>query len=251
MAFNRMIVMAKAKAYRTVCANNLKQLGLAHVMYGNDYDDYIAHPNADSFASWTSATPGGDQPGWLYRKGRTPAELGHGIPANVTWTLLGPEGGAFWKYVTTGALTGKSVNDIGSADHKVPQVWKLYQCPLDPPPISASLFNNRQVKFSSYVMNWGVVNYGRSPQQKIASFKATNYLLWEADCTTNNVAMNQYKDGAANGNEGIGVQHGGQGGTVGGMDGHVEFVLYNDFYSQAAETVKNDLWIATDTANGR
>jgi prepilin-type N-terminal cleavage/methylation domain-containing protein len=60
---------AKAQAARTVCANNLKQLLLAHIMYANEYEDFIAHPNADSAYPWTSTTPGGDQPGWLYRTG--------------------------------------------------------------------------------------------------------------------------------------------------------------------------------------
>jgi hypothetical protein len=99
------------------------------------------------------------------------------------------------------------------------------------------------------VMNWGVVNYSRNKQQKISSFQPSNILLWEANCTTNTV--NQYKDAAANGNEGVGQQHGGKGGNIGGMDGHAGFILYNDFYSMAADPNKNDLWIATDSANGR
>ena len=32
---------ARGKARQTVCANNLKQLGLAALMYANDYDEYI------------------------------------------------------------------------------------------------------------------------------------------------------------------------------------------------------------------
>ncbi len=236
---------AKEKANRTTCINNLKQLLLAHIMYGTDFNDFVAHPNADSAYPWLSATPGGDQPGWLYRTGLTPAGLG--VPAGVSWTLVGPEGGAFWKYVYKDALTGTSVNDIGS-DHKLPLPWKLYQCPLDPPPAYASYFSSRQVKFSSYVMNWGVVNYGRSKQQKISDFRGSNLLLWEANCTTN--ASNQYKDGAANGNEGVGMQHGGRGANMGGMDGHAGFILYQSFYSMAADPNKNDLWIATDTDSG-
>jgi prepilin-type N-terminal cleavage/methylation domain-containing protein len=239
---------AKEKASRITCINNLKQLLLAHIMYGNDNSDYIAHPNADSYASWTSTTAGGDQPGWLYRTGTTPSGLGGGVPAGVSWTLLGPEGGAFWKYVFRDTVTGKSVNDIGS-DHKVPQPWKLYQCPLDPPSSTASLFDSRQVKFSSYVMNWGAANYNRNKQQKMSSFRGSSILLWEANCTANTV--NQYKDGAANGNEGVGQQHGGKGGNTGGMDGHAGFIKYEEFYGMAADPNKNDLWIATDSADGR
>ncbi len=241
---------AKEKASRTVCVNSLKQLLLGHILYGTDYNDFVAHPNADSAYAWGSATPGGDQPGWLYRTGTTPAGLGGGVPAGVSWTLLGPEGGAFWAYVTKGGVTGKSVNDIDPS-HKVPQPWKMYQCPLDPPPATAKYFTSRRVQFSSYVMNWGAANYSRNKQQKISAFRGACILLWEADCTTNNPAQNQYKDGAANGNEGIGQQHGGKGGNIGGMDGHAGFITYKSFYAQAAERIKNDLWIATDSDDGR
>ncbi len=244
------LAKAKEKAHRITCTNQLKQLLLAHVMYATDNNDFIAHPNADSAYSWTSATPGGDQPGWLYRTGTTPAGLGSGVPAGVSWTLLGPEGGAFWAYVARGTVTGTSVNNIGP-DHKVPLPWKIYQCPLDPPVSTAAYFSNRRIQFSSYVMNWGAANYSRNTQQKIASFRQSSILLWEADCTTNNPAQNQYKDGAANGNEGIGMQHGGKGGNIGGIDGHAGFITYKSFYDQAAERVKNDLWIATDSDDGR
>lgn len=241
---------AKEKANRTICLNNLKQLLLGHIMYGTDYNDFIAHPNADSAYSWVSTTPGGDQPGFLYRTGNTPSGLPNGVPAGISWTLLGPEGGAFWSYVSKGGVTGTSVNDIGPS-HKVPQVWKMYQCPLDPPLATAGYFDSRRMKFSSYVMNWGAANYSRNKQQKIASFRGSSILLWEADCTTNNPAQNQYKDGAANGNEGIGQQHGGKGGNIGGMDGHAGFLSYKSFYDMAADRNKNDLWIANDSADGR
>jgi prepilin-type N-terminal cleavage/methylation domain-containing protein len=241
------LAKAKEKANRTVCLNNLKQLLLGHIMYGADNNDFVAHPNADSSFSFFSTTLGGDPPGWLYRTGSTPGGLPGGVPAGVSWTLVGPEGGAFWLYVHGASTTGNSVNNIG-ADHKLPMPWKLYQCPLDPPLSTAYLFDTRQVRFSSYVMNWGVINYGRSPQQKISKFRGSNILLWEANCTTN--AVNQYKDGAANGNEGVGEQHGGKGGNMGGMDGHTGFILYSDFYSMAGDPNKNDLWIATDSTSG-
>jgi prepilin-type N-terminal cleavage/methylation domain-containing protein len=241
------LAKAKEKANRTICINNLKQLLLGHIMYGTDNNDAVAHPNADSSYSWGSSTMGGDPPGWLYRTGTTPAGL-PGVPAGVSWTLLGPEGGVYWNYVHGATTTGNSVNNIG-ADHKVPMPWKIYQCPLDPPLAYAGLFDSRQMRFSSYVMNWGVINYGRSPQQKISKFRGSSILLWEANCTTN--AVNQYKDGAATGNEGVGEQHGGKGGNMGGMDGHAGFMLYSDFYGMASDPNKNDLWIATDSASGR
>lgn len=240
------LAKAKEKAARTTCINNLRQLLIAHINYAGDFEDYIAHPNADSAYPWNSTTPGGDQPGWLYRTGTTPSGLGAGIPGGVSWTLLGPEGGAFWLYINAGKLTGTSINDIKGT--KVPQHWRVYQCPVDPPAAFASVFAQRQIKFCSYVMNWGTVNFSQNKQQKITSFKGSNILLWEANSTTN--VANPFKDGAATPNEGIGQQHGGKGANIGGMDGHVRFITYKSFYEMAADPNKNDLWIAT-SANGR
>jgi prepilin-type processing-associated H-X9-DG protein len=147
-------------------------------------------------------------------------------------------------------VTGASINDIGS-DYKVPLQWKIYQCPLDPAPGFANLFASRNVKFTSYCMNWGADNDGRSLHLKISNFKPTNWLLWERDNTTNNPTANIYKDGTGTSVKGIGTVHGGKGANMGYMDGHAGFILYNTFYAMAADPNANDLYIATDTANGR
>jgi prepilin-type N-terminal cleavage/methylation domain-containing protein/prepilin-type processing-associated H-X9-DG protein len=241
---------AKEKANRVTCLNNLKQLLLAHVMYGSDYNDSIALPNDSATAS---GGPGGTGlPGWLYTDNlNTPAGLGGGVPAGISWFLLGPEGGVFWKYVHgNDGVTGATINVIGS-DYKVPLQWKIYQCPLDPPPAFASLFALRRVQFTSYCMNWGADNDGRSLHLKISNFKPSNWLLWERDNTTNNPTANIYKDGTGTNVKGIGTVHGGKGANMGYMDGHAGFILYNSFYSLVADPNANDLYIATDTANGR
>jgi prepilin-type N-terminal cleavage/methylation domain-containing protein/prepilin-type processing-associated H-X9-DG protein len=241
---------AKEKANRATCMNNLKQLLLAHIMYGTDFNDSMALPN-DTATS--TAGPGGTGlPGWLYTdNATTPAGLGGGVPAGISWFLLGPEGGGFWKYVHgKDAATGATVNNIG-ADYTVPQAWKIYQCPWDPPPAFASLFASRNVKFSSYCMNWGADNNSRNLHPKATSYQPSNWLLWERDNTTNNPSANIYKDGTGTGIKGIGQVHGGRGANMGYMDGHAGFLLYNTFYSEAADPNRNDLYIATDTANGR
>ena len=233
---------AKEKANRVTCLNNLKQLLLAHVMYGADYNDSIALPNDSA---------GIGLPGWLYLDGPTPPGLGYGIPAGINWMTLGPEGGVFWKYVHgRDGVTGASVNDIGS-DYKVPLQWKIYQCPLDPPPAFANLFASRTVKFTSYCMNWGADNDGRSLHLKISNFKPSNWLLWERDNTTNNPTANIFKDGTGTSVKGIGTVHAGKGANMGYMDGHAGFILYNSFYALVADPNANDLYIATDTPNGR
>ena len=238
------LAKAKEKANRTTCLNNLKQLLLAHVMYGTDNNDRIALPN-------DTATAGAGLAGFLYQSGTTPAGLAGGVPANISWLLLGPEGGVFWQYVHgKDATTGTTVNYIGS-DHKVPQAWKIYQCPLDPPPQTAALFTTRTIQFSSYCMNWGTDNYGRSLSQKISGYQPSNWLMWEQDNTTNNPSVNYFKDGTGNASKGIGQVHGGKGANMGWMDGHAGFMLYDAFYNATSDPNKNDLYICTDTANGR
>jgi prepilin-type N-terminal cleavage/methylation domain-containing protein/prepilin-type processing-associated H-X9-DG protein len=238
------LAKAKEKAQRTLCMNNLKQLLLAHVMYGSDSGDAIALPN-------DTATATAGLRGFLFQSGTTPAGLGSGVPAGISWLLLGPEGGVFWQYIHgKDAVTGTSVNNIGS-DHKVPLPWKSYQCPLDPPPQTVAQFTSRTIQFSSYCMNWGTDNYGRSLTQKISSYKPTDWLMWEQDNTTNNPSVNYFKDGTGNASKGIGQVHGGTGANLGWMDGHAGFIRYSDFYSEAADPNKNDLFICTDTANGR
>jgi prepilin-type N-terminal cleavage/methylation domain-containing protein/prepilin-type processing-associated H-X9-DG protein len=235
---------AREKAYRMTCINNLKQLLLANNIYVNDSNQFIAQPN-------DSADSSANLPGWLYRTDTTPAGLGNGVPPGISWFELGPEGGVFWQYVhVSGGVTGKTIYSIG-ADHKVPLAWKIYQCPLDPPGETANLFSTRTVNFTSYCLNWGTDNDGRNVHLKITSFRAADYLLWERDNTTNNPSANIYKDGTGTGIKGIGKVHGGSGANMGYMDGSVGFLLYNTFYGEAAYSGANDLYIATDTANGR
>jgi prepilin-type N-terminal cleavage/methylation domain-containing protein/prepilin-type processing-associated H-X9-DG protein len=235
---------AREKSYRMTCINNLKQLLLANNIYVNDSNQFIAQPN-------DSADSDANIPGWLYRTDNTPSGLGSGVPAGISWLLLGPEGGVFWQYVNAaGTITGKTVKNIGT-DDKVPLPWKIYQCPLDPPPQTANLFSTRTIQFTSYCMNWGTDDDGRNVHLKITSFRAADYLLWERDNTTNDPSANIYKDGTGTGIKGIGTVHGGSGSNMGYMDGSVGFLLYNTFYNEAAYAGPNDLYIATDTATGR
>jgi prepilin-type N-terminal cleavage/methylation domain-containing protein len=230
------LAAAKEKAERMACINNLKQLLTANIMYTDDNNQSVALPN-DSYDATKNA------PGWLYNAGTTPAGLGSGVPAGISWMLLGPEGGVYWKYIhSIDHVTGNTINNIGS-DDKVPLPWKTYQCPLDPPLQSIAYFSTRTIKFTSYCMNYGVDFYGTSINVKITSFKPTNYLLWERDNTTNNPSANIYKDGTGTGVKGIGKVHGGSGADMGYMDGSVGFLLYNTFYAEAASTTANDLYI--------
>src|SRR5262245_36963147 len=54
------LAKAKAKAQRTACLNNNKQLGLALQMYCNDNQDFLPWPN------WGNDASPPCPPGWLY-----------------------------------------------------------------------------------------------------------------------------------------------------------------------------------------
>ena len=52
------LTAAKARAQRTVCLNNLKQMGATVNVYANDFDDHLA------FCDWDGGKTVG--PGYLY-----------------------------------------------------------------------------------------------------------------------------------------------------------------------------------------
>jgi len=47
------LARAREKARQAVCQNNLKQMGLAFMMYANDYDGYMPIHNATGSGNWT------------------------------------------------------------------------------------------------------------------------------------------------------------------------------------------------------
>jgi prepilin-type N-terminal cleavage/methylation domain-containing protein len=214
---------AKERAQRTQCINNQKQLLLAHLMYVSDYRDSIA------FANNNAATVSGQKtPGWLYM----PFQYRSGS------LYIGPQRGAFWPYVSN----GKEVQVIGT---NIPPAWRMYLCPLDK---ENPLYWQRNIQFTSYIMNGAATRYGRRKEtsDKLSDFKPDCILLWEAD----ERRPDFFNDGASYPDEGISERHG-QGGTVGLFSGSVEYIRYKKYYEIEADPQKNRLWCASDTPNGR
>jgi prepilin-type N-terminal cleavage/methylation domain-containing protein len=230
------LAKAREKARRTMCTNNQRQLLLAHIMYTGDNGDFVAQPNTQSYTTVA--------PGWLYDPNQ---------PA------LGPEGGGFWRYVSSGRASGATTSDIDVTSGAIPSQWKIFRCPLDPPawalvPTAPNSFASRNLKYMSYVMNWGVQNYGngtvpKDTSQKLSAFKPTDILMWEIRGDIN-APGNPYKDAGDSPTDGFGHQHGGKGGILGGMDGHTVFIKYDDFTAEANSTTRNELWICTSTPQG-
>src|ERR1700761_7934278 len=88
------LARAKAKAYRTVCVNNFKQLAMASQMYCGDNRDTLVWPN------WGNDAPA--PPGWLYHTLPTQYSLAVYRLNPATFNkacLLAIQGGAFYQYV--------------------------------------------------------------------------------------------------------------------------------------------------------
>ena len=214
---------AKARAMRTKCMNNVKQLMLAHALYANDSNDRIAPPNCGGAGSLSSRSL---PAGWLYKPG---AAL-PGIPG--PGQTNGPSQGLYYPML---------------------QSWTLYMCPLHK--TNTGTWRQSAVKFTSYVMNGCVINgfgsfdwdsgaNGRT--YRVSDFQPGDMLLWETDETVDNY----FNDGASNPSEGLTKRHN-QGVILGMLDGHVEFIKWRKYNQLLLEPFKNNLWCYPGSALGR
>jgi prepilin-type N-terminal cleavage/methylation domain-containing protein len=230
------LAKAKDKAARTVCTNNLKQMGIVINMYGTDYSDYFAYPN------WGTTLKG-----WLY---------GPGNPGDLLATPyknfpeLAYTNGVWWPYIKS----------IGT-----------YVCPTDR---KSKYYPQRVNKLSSYIMNGAACEFGRLPVGGVASRPSsikitairnppgsTAYVMWEPD---ENLKKNgapigafayndasSYPDDSPSLAEGVGRLHT-SGATILAVGGHVNFIKFAQFVQmQGIDARKGSLlWWAPDTVDG-
>jgi prepilin-type N-terminal cleavage/methylation domain-containing protein len=226
------LARAKDQAQRTTCTNNLKEMGLALHMYGDDNRDGMAFPNWDGF---TTEQPGG---GWLYTvvNGTGPD------PFVAPWKNSSPQSawtnGLWWNYIHNPNSYLCPV-DIQSKDY------------AEVPVSDTAGAGGRPNKLSTYVMNGAVCAYGASPPNPSGGplkdcritdvWTPTCYLLWEPD---EYLPSASYREGELNfewndgsnfpsvppvGSEGIGRLHGKNGGNILALDGHVDYLNTNTF----------------------
>jgi prepilin-type N-terminal cleavage/methylation domain-containing protein len=212
------LARAKDQAQKTTCTNNLKEMGLACHMYGDDNKEGMAYSNWDNFNN--------DCVGWLYTvtggSGPDPFILPYSRAPQSAWAT-----GLWWNYV----------HNMNS-----------YLCPVDIQnqdyneiPVVNSGGKGRNNKLSTYVMDGAVNAFAGPPGTdcRITDvWTPTCYLLWEPDENTvapGNPGAHEYNDGAnfpsapPYGTEGIGRLHGRNGGNILALDGHVDYLNTNLF----------------------
>jgi prepilin-type N-terminal cleavage/methylation domain-containing protein len=213
---------AKGQTQRVKCMNNMKQILLAHLLYGGDSNDKIAPPNCGGASSLSSK---GLANGWLYKPGEAlPGIAGPG-------QSNGPSNGLFYPAL---------------------QSWTMYMCPLHK--TNTLAWRQSRVKFTSYVMNGCVIKGGgpfdwdagsRGYTYLTSDFRPTDMIFWETDETN----PDYFNDGASNPAEGLTRRHN-QGVIMGMIGGHVEFLKWRRYNQLLAETGRNSLWCYPGSIDG-
>jgi prepilin-type N-terminal cleavage/methylation domain-containing protein len=216
------LAKAKEKAQHASCINNQKELMMAHLMYVEDNNGWLALPNFNSATDMNSPSPG-----WLYMPNQY----------QIGSLYIGPQRGAYWPYLGNGQVTPVTGTNV-------PSSWRVFICPADK---REEPYWVRHIKFTSYIMNAAVASYGRiKSSHKLAEFKPDDILLWEPD----ERYINFFNDGANYPDEGTTERHG-KGGNVSLFWGGVEHIKYKKYYQIECQPAKNRLWCAVDTNDGR
>ncbi len=213
------LAKAKEKAQRTACINNLKQIGIAMVMYADDNLDRMAYPG------W-----GNDYPNWLY----SPVS---GLPPklNPTNQTLPYQNGRFWPYLNAA---------------------KIFVCPTDR--TNTVNWKARDNKLSTYTMNGAVCNFGgltgKQPDTyKLGQFTPTAWVLWEPDegLYIKMWGFNGVYNDASNEPDqacGLGRRHQ-KGADLLGFSGQVLFVQF-DAFERERNNKPGLLWCVPDDPRG-
>jgi prepilin-type N-terminal cleavage/methylation domain-containing protein len=226
------LARAKAKAYRSVCLSNNKQLGLAIQMYVNDNSQLLPWPNWGNDASPPCPA------GWLYA-GSPPPTYSLAVynlnPANFNQ--------ARQKALQSGVLYQYTPNA------------NVFNCPYDRPGDPITSWGTRGQQLSSYTMNPCAAfknppNGGGSSANGYHTMKITQVwssqciILWEQDFRPGH---GDWNDGASYPNsQGLGLAHDKTGGLVLALDGSSQFMKLNVYNSLAIQPAAgqppNFLW---------
>jgi type II secretory pathway pseudopilin PulG len=207
---------------RTVCVNNLRQLGRASQMYASDNNDYFAFPN------W-----GNTDKGWLYTPvSSAPPNLAS--PPYSSDPTLAYRTGLWFTYV---------------------QDPSTYLCPAD---LESRYYLARANKMSSYVMNGAMIGYGSTirPCKVTDAWSPDCFLLYQADETagTTPIGYFAYNDGASfpNSSEGFGGKlHTRNGTELVTVNGGIRFFTAQKLVAESTSTGRSFAWWSPFSGTGR
>ena len=211
------LATAKGKAQGAKCQNNVRQFSLAINVYSGDFAEYLPEPNWN--APWVTQ-------GWLYDASGGSVPNPNVAPYNAS-PELAYKGGVLWPYMG-GTLS-------------------VYKCPGEKTS-QISNFSSRANQLTSFLMNGAVCGYGAiaGKSYQNSDFKADCIIFWQA-LETN---PGDWNDASSSPAEGITRLHN-QGTTVGLVDGGVEFIKTDAFFTEQSLPTKNRLFCSPNTANGR
>jgi len=219
------LAKAKAKALRTVCLGNNKQLGLAIQMYVNDNNQILPWPN------WGTAASPPCPPGWLFAGG---------LPTSFSVAVYNLTGNqALFNTAALKAIQG------GVLYQYAPNI-NTFRCPYDKPGDPSTSWGTRAQQLSSYVMDpsaafasppdGGSTSSGNSSYRtmKITGVWSSQcIIMWEQDYRP---GAGEWSDGANYpSTQGLGLSHDKSGGLTLALDGSAQFMKTNSYYAQAVQ----------------
>jgi prepilin-type N-terminal cleavage/methylation domain-containing protein/prepilin-type processing-associated H-X9-DG protein len=202
---------ARDTATVVTCSGNHRNMMQAFRVYSIENRSHMPFNNwLSQDASWRNQ--GGA--GWLYK-----------YPASYPspfFTEADREGGVIWPLLN------------GDAD--------IYRCPLEKAPFNTGPTN----AITSYLVSGAVTGFGRKlPAYKTYQFRSDAMLMWEVD---DFAPPNYYNDGSSYPSEKITRRHG-DGLTISFVDGHSEWIKYDDYQIELLES-PGRLWCNPGSTNG-
>lgn len=244
---------SKGNSSQMVCANNLRQMGLAEGMYASDNRDYLAFCNWDG---GDTDDPSGYS-GWLYT-----LPVPQGLPDAGSSSIPNP----FVVPFTTTSMQGAWLSGVW---FQYVSNYQSYLCPVDIQSRDYALNpsqGGRTEKLSSYVMNGAPCSFGGGPSTcKVSDvWSPACYLMWTPNENTEGVGdpgAFEFNDGAnfpeapPGGAEALSLLHCNNGDEMLTVGGNVNFVTEASFKSMslnlgAGPGGKGLLWWAPSIANG-
>lgn len=195
---------ARDAAKRAMCANNVRQLCLASVLFASDNDGRLPMPLYGERGAPNNV-------GWLYT---APFPKGGSPPLDYMKT------GSIWKYVNS---------------------MDAYRCPAHPGPYAdnhlVNGFNTNTEWITSYLMNGCIDRLGSMwPIQRLAAFQPDAIMIWEAQ-----EHSAPFNDGSSRPEESDTRRHI-TGSTYGRFDGAAEYIRTPDFITMRNTPRPNRLW---------